>query len=114
MPWRWAGLEAGAKESRYQHEVMLPGQSIPHLTGQVDLVEQVIGLRDIIKGHSKHWLLGRVEGPIFLGLTPDEHAGQVDSTPTNHKLHTHNNIKVCFTERRRAHLEEEVGEEAPE
>lgn len=56
------------------------------LTGQVDLVKEVVSLRYIIKRHAKHWLLWGVESPVFLSLATNKHAGQDHSTTPNYKL----------------------------
>ena len=56
------------------------------LTGQVDLVKEVVGLRNVIKGHTKHRLLGGAERPVLLGLATDEHASKAHGTTPNHKL----------------------------
>lgn len=88
---------------------------MPTLTAHVDLVKEVVGLGHIIKGHTKHRLLGGVKCAILLCLASDEQAGQVHCTTTNQKLqkdHPHQlDVSVCV---QGTHLEEEMREEAPE
>ena len=58
----------------------------PPLTGHVDLVEEVVGLRHVIKCHSKDRFLGRIKGLVLLRLAPDEQACKVHRASTNQKL----------------------------
>lgn len=87
------------------------------LTGQVDLMDEMVGSRDVVKGHTKHRLLGRFKSALFLCLTPDEHTGKVNGIATNRKLSKGErwiNLRNIFNGPRIAHLEQEMGEQTPE
>ncbi len=51
-------------------------------------MKEVVGLRNIVKGHPKDWLLGRVKGALLLCLAKDEQAGKKHGSSANHKLQT--------------------------
>ena len=60
----------------------------PHthtLTGHVDLVQKMVGIRDVGEGHSKSSLLPR---PPFSLTVSYKHTRQTHCKPTNHKLET--------------------------
>ena len=66
------------------------------LTGHVDLVQKVVGIRDVGEGHSKSSLLPR---PPFSLTVSYKHTRQTHCKPTNHKLETRRKVEEKEEER---------------